>query len=350
MAEVLGVPYIQVAMAAALPAALYYFALFVMVDLQSAKLGLRGLPREERPPFATVMRRGWSALIPVAVLIYLMAVAGYSAGLASFWATMAVVAIGLARSTLSPTGVVRILADGALAALEVVMAVACVGVIIGMVVLTGIGLKLSTLLLDLSGGNLLVLLLLTMLASLVLGTALPTTATYVLLAVLVAPAIVNFGVPPMAAHLFVFYFGVIADITPPTALCVFVACNIAGAPFQRTCWLACRLALAGFILPFFFVYGPGLVLIGGLAAIVLAAVTATLGIVGMAVTIEGYLWRPLPWIDRAVMLAGSVMLIYPGWRTDVLGALCLAIVVTRQLAARRRFDREAATLSESPAR
>jgi TRAP transporter 4TM/12TM fusion protein len=349
MAEVLGVPYIQVAMAAAIPAALYYFALFVMVDLQSAKLGLRGLPRTERPAFATVVRRGWTALIPVAVLIYLMAVVGYSAGLASFWATMMVVAIGLARRTLSPARVVGILADGALAALEVVMAVACVGVIIGMVVLTGIGLKLSTLLLDLSGGNLLVLLLLTMIASLVLGTALPTTATYVLLAVLVAPAIVNFGVPPMAAHLFVFYFGVIADITPPTALCVFVACNIAGAPFQRTCWLACRLALAGFILPFFFVYGPGLVLIGGWAAIALATVTATLGIVGLAVAIEGHLWRPLPWVDRAVTLAGAVLLIYPGWRTDMIGAICLAIVVIRQLAARRRFDRDMATLSESPA-
>ncbi|MGH7348887.1 MAG: TRAP transporter permease [Candidatus Rokuibacteriota bacterium] len=346
MAEVLGVPYIHVAMAAAIPAALYYFALFVMVDLQSAKLGLRGLPREERPSLAAVVRKGWTALIPVSVLIYLMAVVGYSPGLASFWATMSVVAIGLLRRTLSPAGMVRVLADGALAALEVVMAVACVGVIIGMVVLTGIGLKLSTLLLDISGGNLLVLLLLTMVASLVLGTALPTTATYVLLAVLVAPAIVAFGVPPMAAHLFVFYFGVIADITPPTALCVFVACNIAGAPFQRTCWLACRLALAGFILPFFFVFGPGLVLIGGWSTIAFAAVTATLGVVALAVAIEGYLFRPLPMVDRVVTAAGALLLIYPGWGTDVLGAAAVAIIAARQLAARRRFAREAATLAE----
>jgi TRAP transporter 4TM/12TM fusion protein len=335
MAEVLGVPYIQVAMAAALPAALYYFALFVMVDLQAAKLGLRGLPPEERPALGFVLRRGWPALIPVAVLIYLMGGVGYSPGLACFWATVTVVAIGFARRTLSPAATLKTLADGALAALEVVMAVACVGVIIGIVVLTGIGLKLSTLLLDASGGSLLVLLALTMLASLVLGTALPTTATYVLLAVLVAPAIVKFGVPVMAAHLFVFYFGVIADITPPTALCVFVASNIAGAPFQRTCWLACRLALAGFILPFFFVYGPGLVLIGSWGAIGLAAVTATVGVIALAVAIEGYLLRPLAWPDRAAAAVAALLLIHAGWLTDLLGAAFLAVVAARQLGGRR---------------
>ncbi len=335
MAEVLGVPYIQVAMAAALPAALYYVALFVMVDLQAARLGLRGLPVEERPALGPVLRRGWPALIPVAVLIYLMGAVGYSPGLACFWATVTVVALGGVRGTLSPGAVVRTLGDGALAALEVVMAVACVGVIIGIVVLTGIGLKLSTLLLDASGGSLFVLLVLTMLASLVLGTALPTTATYVLLAVLVAPAIVKFGVPVMAAHLFVFYFGVIADITPPTALCVFVAANIAGAPFLRTCWLACRLALAGFILPFFFVYGPGLVLIGSWGAVGLAAVTATLGVVALAVALEGYLRRPLAWLDRAAAAVAALLLIHTGWLTDLIGVACLAVVAARQFAGPR---------------
>jgi TRAP transporter 4TM/12TM fusion protein len=330
MAEVLGVPYIQVAMAAALPAALYYFALFMMVDLQAARLGLRGLPVEERPTLGPVLRRGWPALIPVAVLIYLMGVVGYSPGLACVWATVTVVVLGRVRGTLSPGAVVRTLGDGALAALEVVMAVACVGVIIGLVVLTGIGLKLSTLLLDASGGSLFVLLVLTMVASLVLGTALPTTATYVLLAVLVAPAVVKFGVPMMAAHLFVFYFGVIADITPPTALCVFVAANIAGAPFLRTCWLACRLALAGFILPFFFVYGPGLVLIGSWGAVGLAVVSATLGVVALAVALEGYLRRPLAWFDRVAAGVAALLLIHTGWLTDLVGVACLAVVAARQ--------------------
>ncbi|MGH7312672.1 MAG: TRAP transporter permease, partial [Candidatus Rokuibacteriota bacterium] len=347
-AEVLGVPYIQVAIAAAIPAALYYFALFVMVDLQAAKLGLRGLPPEERPGFGPVVRRGWTALIPVGVLIYLMGAVGYSPALACFWATVAVVAIGLVRRTLSPARMVKTLAAGALAALEVVMAVACVGVIIGIVVLTGIGLKLSTLLLDASGGSLFVLLVLTMLASLVLGTALPTTATYVLLAVLVAPAIVKFGVPAMAAHLFVFYFGVIADITPPTALCVFVASNIAGAPFQRTCWLACRLALAGFVLPFFFVYGPGLVLIGSWGAVGLAAITATAGVLALAVAIEGHLLRPLAWPDRTAAAVAAPLLIHSGWLTDLLGAAVLAVVAARQLAAYRRAPRGPVTMPASP--
>jgi TRAP transporter 4TM/12TM fusion protein len=307
-----------------------------MVDLQAAKLGLRGLPSAERPALGPVLRRGWPALIPVVVLIYLMGAVGYSPALACFGATTAVVALGLIRRTLLPAKILTTLADGALAALEVVMAVACVGVIIGIVVLTGIGLKLSTLLLDASGGRLVVLLALTMVASLVLGTALPTTATYVLLAVLVAPAIVKFGVPAMAAHLFVFYFGVIADITPPTALCVFVAANIAAAPFPRTCWLACRLALAGFILPFFFVYGPGLVLIGSWTAVGLAAITAAVGVIALAVAIEGYLLGPLAWPDRAAAAVAALLLIATGWLTDLLGAAGLAAVTARQLAAYRR--------------
>jgi len=346
MAEVLGVPYIQVALAAAIPAALYYLALFVMVDLQAARLGLRGLPPEERPRLGGVLRRGWTAVVPVAVLVYLLGGVGYSPALASFWAIVTVVAIALARGVLSPRGIVQALADGAFAALEVVTAVACVGIVIGVVVLTGIGLKLSTLLLDVSGGSLLVLLVMTMIASLVLGTALPTTATYVLLAVLVAPAIVKFGVPAMAAHLFVFYFGVIADITPPTALCVFVACNIAGAPFQRTCWLACRLALAGFVLPFFFVYGPGLVLIGSWADVALATVTAIIGAAALAAAIEGHGLGPLTWPERVLAALASLLLIHMGWTTDLLGVALLALVVARQLAARRRAHRRVVALAE----
>jgi TRAP transporter 4TM/12TM fusion protein len=335
MAEVLGVPYIKVAAAAAIPAVLYYFALFVMVDLESAKLGMRGLTREERPRLGPVVREGWPALIPVVVLVYVMGVLDRSPGLASVWAIAAVAAIALARRAMSPRKIVDALAAGALASLEVVMACACVGVIVGMVVLTGIGLKLSTLLLDLSGQSLLLLLVLTMLASLVLGTALPTTATYVLLAVLVAPAIVKMGVPAMAAHLFVFYFGVIADITPPTALCVYVACNIAGAPFQRTCWIACRLALAGFVLPFFFAFGPELVLIGSWSRIVVATLTAAVGVVALAAALEGHLLRPLTWPDRTLAVLGALLLMYVDWIPDVIGVACLAIVVGRQVVARR---------------
>jgi TRAP-type uncharacterized transport system fused permease subunit len=217
-----------------------------------------------------------------------------------------------------------------------------------MVVLTGIGLKLSTVLLDLSGGHLLALLVLTMIASLVLGTALPTTATYVLLAVLVAPAIVKMGVPAIAAHLFVFYFGVIADITPPTALCVYVASNIAGAPFQRTCWTACRLAVGGFLLPFFFVFGPALVLVGSWPRIATSFVTGTIGIVALAVALQGYLLRPLTWVDRALALAGAVLLIHVGWLTDLAGFACLALLLVRQFTARGRGAADPAAAAATP--
>lgn len=348
MAEVLGVPYIKVAAAAAIPAVLYYFALFVMVDLQAAKLGLKGLAPEERPRLGPMFKKGWTALVPVVVLVYLMGFVGYSPGLASVWAIAAIIAIALLRRSMPALKILDALATGALAALEVVMACACVGLTIGMVVLTGIGLKLSTLLVDLSGGSLLLLLVLTMVASLILGTALPTTATYVLLAVLVAPAIMKMGVPAMAAHLFVFYFGVIADITPPTALCVYVACNIAGAPFQRTCWVACRLALAGFILPFFFAYGPELVLIGGWAGIALATLSAAVGVIALAGAIEGYLLRPLTWIERALAVLGAVLLMHPGWVTDLLGIACLTLILIRQSMARRRPSPVAVPAVEVP--
>jgi TRAP-type uncharacterized transport system fused permease subunit len=143
-------------------------------------------------------------------------------------------------------------------------------------------------------------------------------------------------VPPIAAHLFVFYFGVIADITPPTALCVYVASNIAGAPFQRSCWAACGLALAGFLLPFFFVYGPELVLVGSVPRIALAAMTASLGVLALAAAIEGYVFRPATVLERLLLGAGTLLLIGPGWQLALPGALCLGAVVVRQLAAQLR--------------
>jgi len=348
MAEVLGVPYVKIAAAAAIPAALYYFSLFVMVDLQAAKLGLRGLPPEERPPLGRVLRAGWTALIPLGIVVYLMGVVGYSPGLASVWAIAAVLVLALARRTMSAAKVVDALAAGALAALEVVMACACVGVIIGMVALTGIGLKLSTLLVDLSGGRFFVLLVLTMIASLVLGTALPTTATYVLLAVLVAPTITKMGVPPIAAHMFVFYFGVIADITPPTALCVYVASNIAGAPFQRTCWLACWLALAGFVLPYLFAYSPELVLVGGWGWTALSTLKAAGVLIALILAIQGHLFGPLGWLERSLAGCGALLLVAPGWFTDLAGLACLALVALRQAAARRRSAPALASGTQAP--
>jgi TRAP transporter 4TM/12TM fusion protein len=334
MAEVLAIPYIKVAAAAALPAVLYYAALFVIVDLQAAKQGLRGLPASERPAVGDVLRRGWTAVVPVVVLVYLMGVRDLSPGLSCAWATAVTIALALVQGRMAPAAVARTLAAAGRGALEVAMACACVGVIIGMVTLTGLGLKLSTLLLDLSGGSLLLLLLLTMVASLVLGTALPTTATYVVLAVLVAPAIVKMGVPPIAAHLFVFYFGVIADITPPTALCVYVASSIAGAPFQRTCWLACRLAIAGFLLPFFFVYGPELVLVGAWPRIVVATLVAGVGVVALAAAIEGYLFRRLDVLERLLLVAATVALVQPGW-INVVAAVALGAVALRHLTGHR---------------
>lgn len=309
MAELLDIPYSRVALAAALPAALYYVALFVMVDLEAARLGLRGLPREVLPRLGSVLRsRGYVAL-PLVALVVLLGPFDYSARLAGFWSVVVAAGVLFYQSRSGgPRRLWEVLRGGALAATEVAIVCGCVGIVVGVIMLTGIGLKLSQVLITVSGGNLLTLLVLAMLASLVLGTALPTTPTYLILAVLVAPALVEMGVKPLPAHLFIFYYGVLADITPPTALCAYVAASIAGAPFLRTTFLAVGLSFAGYLLPFIFVYHPELVMIGSVGAIAWRAVTALVSVIGLGVALRGIVSRAVGWPWRLVLGAAAVVL------------------------------------------
>ncbi|MDK2855499.1 MAG: hypothetical protein PWQ41_512 [Bacillota bacterium] len=333
MAEVLGVPYIKVAAAAAIPAVLYYISLFAQVHFRAGRLGLRGIPREQLPGLKETVLKGWHLLVPLAVLIVVL-VRGYSPMKAVFWTIVLTVGLSFLKpeTRMTPQKFLAALENGARSAVEVAAACACAGIVVGVVTMTGLGLKLAGLIVTWSQGRLALALPLTMIASILLGMALPTTAKYVVLSTLAAPALVRLGVPPMAAHMFILYFGVVADITPPVALAAYAGAGVAGANAMKTGWTAVQIGLAAFIVPFMFAYSPCLVLIGDVGEIVLASLTATVGVISLATAIQGWLLtHAAPW-ERLICLASALLLIKPGLVTDLIGLAGLTAVLFHQLA------------------
>ncbi len=338
IAEILGITYLQVCIAAALPALLYYAALFLMVDFEAAKGGIKGLPRSELPSLKKVILWGWLLILPPIVLVYLLAVTQYSPMRAALGAIICIVIVSLYRkeTRMGFKKIINALEKGAMGALQVALACACAGIVIGVIVLTGLGLKLSGAMIDLSGGSLPLLLFLTMIASLILGTGLPTVPTYLLLAVLVAPALVKMGIIPISAHLFIFYFGAISDMTPPLAISAYVAAGIAGSDPFRTTLTASRLGLAGYIIPFMFVYIPALVLKGPLVDIIKFGFSALIAVAGMAGALEGYFFGRLSMIERAILTLAAILLIHPAIFTDLIGYTLIAGVGIKQIIKQRR--------------
>ena len=338
MAETLQMPYSSIAIAAAIPGVLYFVAVGVMVHFEAARQGLPVLPRHELPRLAAVLRRDFHLLGGPAVLVWFL-VQGRSPMFAGFWALVVAFALSwLRRETrIDARRIFAILADSAQAAMPVALACATVGIVVGVVSITGLGLKLATGIVGLAGGSLILTLLLTMVAALVLGTGLPTSATYIITSIMAAPALEQLDVPKLVAHMFVFYFGILADLTPPTAISTYATSSIAGADVWRTQWLAMLLALSGFVIPFSFAYDPALLLIGGsVPHIALRTAAATLGIVMLGAGLIGYFRAPTrPW-ERALLLAGALLLILPGVWSDLAGVACFAIVVVSQRAAGRR--------------
>jgi TRAP transporter 4TM/12TM fusion protein len=336
MAETLQMPYSSIALAAAIPGVLYFVAVGVMVHFEAARQGLPVLSRQQLPRFAAVLRRDFHLLGGPAVLVWFL-VEGRSPMFAGFWALVAAFALSWVRrdTRIGGAKVLAILADSAQAAMPVALACATVGIVVGVVSITGLGLKLATGIVGLAGGSLLLTLLLTMVAALVLGTGLPTSATYIITSIMAAPALEQLGVPKLVAHMFVFYFGILADLTPPTAISTYATSSIAGAEVWKTQWLGMTLSLSGFIIPFSFAYDPALLLMSGSAAhIALRTVMATLGIVMLGAGLIGYFHGPTRPIERAVLLAGSLLLILPGLWSDLAGIACFVIVLVSQRAAR----------------
>ena len=335
MAETLGVPYATVALAAAIPGVLYFVAVGVMVHFEAARQGLPVLSRADLPRLGAVLRRDAHLLVGPALLVWFL-VEGRSPLFAGFWALVASLVMSQVRrdTRIGWRQAFRVLVESAGSALPVALACATVGIVVGVVSSTGLGLKLAGGIVGLAQGNMLATLALTMLAALVLGTGLPTSATYIITSIMAAPALVLLGVPKLVAHMFVFYFGILADLTPPTAISTYATSSIAGADVWKTQWTAMALALSGFIIPFSFAYDPALMMLGAsVPHVVLRTAAATLGIVMLGAGLIGYLRRPTRRWERTLLLVGALLLIFPGALSDVLGVACFLIVYVSQRAA-----------------
>ena len=318
-----NIPYLQVAVAAIIPSVLYYVAVIAAIHFRAGLMGIGPAPAEDSGPISTRLH----LLLPLVVIVVLLAV-GRSAMRAAFWGVSSALILAVLRPSTRPSRsqLLEIIEDAGRGAVQVAAACAAAGIVVGVASLTGIGLRMSELIVTLSGGNLLAALALTGLGGIVLGMGLPTTAAYVVLAALGAPALVQLGVPLLAAHLFIFYFGCLSNVTPPVALAAFAAAGLAGSPPMRTGVMASMLASAGFVVPFMFVYGPPLLLVGSVREIALASVTATLGVTALAASAMGYARRPLSMWERLLALAGALLLIFPGPITDGAGLLAVTVV------------------------
>ncbi len=334
IAEFLHVNLLTVIVAATLPAFLYYATIYFMVHLEAEKHGLQKIPRDKLPSFVEVLKRGWHLLLPLVVLIVLLSM-GFSAMMAGFWAIITVVGLSFfdASTRMSSVDLFAALEEGVRSTIPVTIACACAGIIIGSVFVSGIGLKFTQSVIDLSGGNLLALLALTAVASIVLGMGLTTTAVYITLAALIIPALVAMHVEPMAAHLFAFYFGVVSSITPPVALAAFAAAAIAGSPPMATAFEASKVGITKFLVPFIFVYNPSLLFVGPLWLTAFSAVTALAGVWALSAAIEGWLHGRLGLVTRSALLISAILLLYPpqyrfmglsGFAVTIVGAACVA--------------------------
>ena len=325
MADFVGVPFRQVALAALIPAVLYFFCVFVTVHFEARRRGLRKIPREEMPRLGEILRRDGYLLLPIAAIIWYL-YQGFTEEMAALMAvgTTFLVSFVRRRSALGPVRLLKAFESGARAGVTVAMAVAAAGLIIGCLFLSGIGMKFSYMLMTLSGGQLWLALIYTTVAAFVLGLSLPTTAVYLTLAIIVAPGLVQMGVPKMAAHMFIFYMGVTSDLTPPTCLSPFAAAGIAGSPPMATAWQAMRLGAVLYIVPFMFVYSPALLMIGSWPEIVLAGASAAVGVFCLAAGLQGWLRGRATPVDRALLIGAAVLLIAPRPVADTGGLALLA--------------------------
>ena len=325
MAEFVGVPYFDVVKAAVIPALLYYIGVWLGVHYEAKKYGLKGTPREELPKFGPLFMEKGHLALPLAVIVYLL-VSGYTPMRAALAAiVLSIVCACLRKSTrIGFREIVQGLIDGSKGVLGVLIACATAGIIIGVVTKTGVGLKVATALLDLSGGQLLPAMFFTMVTSLILGMGVPTTANYVITSTIAAPVLVQMNVPVLAAHMFAFYFGIVADVTPPVALAAYAGAGIAGANPMRCGVIAAKLAIAAFIVPYIFVLAPELLMIHATPlTITLSALTAIVGMWGVSVAMIGFCQNLLNLPQRVLFLAGGIGMIIPGHITDVVGVVCL---------------------------
>jgi len=334
MAQFLGVPYLEVALAAVVPALLYYFAVMVQVHFEATRLGLKGIPWAQLPPLWPLIKSKGFLLIPLIAIIYFL-IAGYTPLRAAFNGILVSFALSwLNKETrLTPARILEAFQAGARGAIGVACACATVGMVVGMGTLTGLALRIANAIVTLAGGSKILTLFYTMLASIILGTGLPTTANFIVTSTMAAPALFKLGVPAKAAYMFVFYFGIAADLTPPVALAAYAGSGIAGSDPMKTGLTAFKLALAGFLIPYIYVYNPMLLFIDVVPLQMIQAIfTAMLGVFLLSMFTIGYYKASIPLYLRLVAFAGALGLLIPGSMTDAGGIAVLVLIYVIQTA------------------
>ncbi|WP_287054446.1 TRAP transporter permease [Treponema sp.] len=357
MAESLGLPYITIVKAAIVPAILYFTGIFITVHLEAKKLGLKGLPKEQLPRFMPLLLKKGYMILPLVVIIYFLC-AGKTAVFAALMGIIACVLVGFGVSvsdlahgrkpSFGGKDIVEIMCTAARNIISVAIACGMAGIIIGIVTLTGLGLRLGNGLVMLAHGKLLLTLVFTMVASIILGMGAPTTANYLITSTITAGAIISLGIEPLAAHMFAFYFGIIADVTPPVALAAIAGAAIAKAKPMKTALNATKLAIGAFIIPYMFVYNSKMLMINASAlSVVMIIVTAILGMFGISVALEGYGFNNTGFfynsgkrkatiiafdaVERLLFAVAGILCVIPEAKTDIIGVSLLAILIAYQL-------------------
>lgn len=345
MADFTGFPYISIVKAAIIPAVLYYIAVGTMVHLEACKLGLKGMPRESLPKVSSILRKQGYLTLPLIAIIFML-VKQYPPTMAALTGIVIGVIVAMTVSIIkkdnsfTPKDILGAMEAGAKGAVGVACACACAGMIVGVVTLTGFGLKIAEVIVQIAQGRLIPTLLLTMISSIILGMGLPTTAKYIVLATMAVPAITKLGVNLMSAHLFILYFGVVADVTPPVALAAYAGAGIAGANSMKTGFQAFKLAIGAFIIPYIFVINPHLIMVDSIVgttvnwlpvtAALPTIVTALIGTICLAGTVESYLFGNLRIWQRIILLLAAFALLDPKLLTDAIGLAALAFIFVTQ--------------------
>jgi len=342
MADYVGVPYSNIVVRAILPAVLYFAGIFITVHLEAKKEGLRGLTKEELPRIKPLLKKLY-LLLPLILLVYLVGTSKRSIQYAAAIAILVAIVVSLfnKETRITPKRLFEALAAGGQGMITVAAACGVAGIIAGTLTMTGLANILINGIVALAGDRVIIALFLTMLCCIVLGMGVPTTANYCIMAATCAPILVRMGVPQIAAHFFVFYFGIVADLTPPVALAAYAGAAIAQANPMKTAFTATKLAIGAFIVPYVFALNPAMLFVDTTAPeVVLICITALIGIFAVSAALEGYFLRYMKGYQRIMSLVGGLLLIYPGAVTDSIGLVLVAVVAVLQYMIRKN-DRAA---------
>ncbi|HLS13007.1 MAG TPA: TRAP transporter fused permease subunit, partial [Beutenbergiaceae bacterium] len=349
MAEYTGVPYSEIIIIAIIPALLYFLGVMLSAHFEAKREGLGGMAKADLPSMRSLVTR-IDLILPLVVIVYML-LSGSSPARAALWGIGVAFALSFLRkeTRLSPRGIVELMIAGARTALPVIAACASAGIVAGTVTNTPLGQRLGRGVIELAGGNFAMVLILTMLACLVLGMGLPTTANYVVTATVAAPILVEFGVELIAAHMFVFFFGILADVTPPVCLAAFAGAGIARSNPLRTGVTALRLAVAGFLIPYVFVLQPAMLLQGDWQEIPIPLLTVIAGMVSLAAGMAGHFLIRVNHLERVLLIAGGVALVYPGVLISTVGLLLVIVTAVLQFIRRRVGQRQGNSVAGSEA-